>query len=90
MKSRAEKAFVPENTSEKIALQAMRQGKLGNFIFDNQMSVSHKILRTLLNLFTNLPPIKQLLQNQQFSLWLTRKLLKSEKYSSINILCSGL
>jgi Pyruvate/2-oxoacid:ferredoxin oxidoreductase delta subunit len=90
MKSRAEKVFVPENTSEKIALQAMRQGKLGNFIFDNQRSVSHKILRTLLNFFSNLPPIKQLLQNQQFSLWLTRKLLKSEIYSSINILCSGL
>ena len=79
MKSRAEKIFVPENTSEKVALQAMRQGKLGNFIFDNQRSVSHKILRILLNLFTNLPPIKQLLQNQQFSLWLTRKLLKSER-----------
>jgi Fe-S-cluster-containing hydrogenase component 2 len=79
MKSRAEKIFVPENTSEKVALQAMRQGKLGNFIFDNQRSVSHNILRILLNLFTNLPPIKQLLQNQQFSLWLTRKLLKSER-----------
>jgi len=84
MKSRAEKVFVPENTYEKIALQAINQSKIGNFIFDDQRSVSHKIQRTLLNFFINLPPIKQILQNQQFSLWLTRKLLKSEKYSSIN------
>jgi len=84
MKSRAEKVFVPENTSEKIVLQAMNQGKIGNFIFDDQRSVSHKILRTLVNFINILPPIKQLLQNQHFSLWLTRKLLKSEKNSSIN------
>lgn len=61
MHARPEKMDVPEDTIRKIAHAAVYQEKVGNFLFDNQKSFVHKILRNLINLLIKYPPIKRLL-----------------------------
>ena len=65
LETRPEKVFVPKNTFEKVALQAIDQGKIGNFIFDNQTSTVHKVLRGLVNGFVKLPTVKRVLLQEK-------------------------
>ena len=58
METRPERVFVPFNTFERVALESIDQGKLGNFIFENQTSVVHKFFSEIIYDFTNLPPVK--------------------------------
>lgn len=58
MHSRPEKVDVPEDTLRKIAFAAIYQEKVGNFLFDNQKSTVHKIMRNFINLLIKFPPIK--------------------------------
>jgi len=81
MENRPEKIFVPADTIEWIALAAIDRGKVGNFIFDNQTSFTHKILRGLLNFILKLPPIKNALLNKQFIPRLLKALRHTKKYS---------
>jgi len=61
MEAREEKVFVPENTFQKVVLSVIYQGKLGDVLFENRDSVTHRVLGRALNLFTKLPPVEWLL-----------------------------
>lgn len=65
MRLRPERPFVPEDTIEKLVMAAIDTGKLGNFIFDDQLSRAHALLRWALNGSLGLPGIKRLLQQPQ-------------------------
>ena len=62
---RSETQFVPENSFERVVLSAIDEGKLQNYIFDNTDLWTHNTLRKLLGVLLGLPPIKQVLANQQ-------------------------
>lgn len=81
METRPEKIFVPGNTIEKIALQSIDQGKTGNFIFDNQTSLTHKILSGLVNGFVKMPPVKKILLNKNVYPRLLKLILKNKKFN---------
>ncbi len=61
MHARPEKLVVPDDTLHKVILSAIYQAKVGNFIFDNQKSIVHKILRKLSNGLIKIPPVKSYL-----------------------------
>ena len=61
MEARPEKVAVPEDTLRKVVLSAIYQEKIGNFLFDNQKSLAHKILRVFINDLIKIPPIKGML-----------------------------
>jgi hypothetical protein len=44
---------------------AIERGKLQNLIFDNQVLWSHRALAAVLGVILKLPPLKQILANQQ-------------------------
>jgi len=81
METRPEKVFVPGNTIEKIALQSIDQGKTGNFIFDNQTSLVHKILSGLINSFVKMPPVKKILLNKNVYPRILKLILKNKKFN---------
>lgn len=76
MKAREEKVFVPEDTFQKVVLAVIYQGKLGNVLFENQKSITHKILRTSLNFIVKLPPVKWLLLQEKIQNFLVDFTLK--------------
>ena len=76
MKAREEKVFVPEDTIQKVVLAVIYQGKLGNVLFENQKSITHKILRTSLNFIVKLPPVKWLLLQEKIQNFLVGFTLK--------------
>jgi ferredoxin len=59
--NRVERPEVPLDLVEKIALAAIDVGKVGNYVFDDQQSPVHAVLRRLVNLAVQVPPIKHLL-----------------------------
>lgn len=61
MRARPEKVDVPVDTLRKVVLAAVHQAKVGNFIFDNQKSFTHKILRNFINQMIKLPPVRYIL-----------------------------
>ena len=65
MRLRPERPFVPEDTVEKMVMAAIDSGKLGNFIFDDQRSRAHALLRRAVNGSLGLPGIKRLLLQPQ-------------------------
>ena len=65
LETRPERVFVPKNTFEKVALQAIDQGKIGNFIFENQTSTAHKISRGMVNGFVRIPTVKRVLLQEK-------------------------
>ena len=82
MERRPEDIYVPETLFERLALAAVYQGKLGNFIFDDQRSFAHKLLRKVCNTIGALPGIKQLLLNKRINSGLLRSVLGLKKFSS--------
>jgi NAD-dependent dihydropyrimidine dehydrogenase PreA subunit len=64
LESRPRKNYVPKTINQRVILQALNQGKIGNFIFDNQTSFRHLILRNLINLFVKFPPLKWFFTNR--------------------------
>ncbi|MEE8637414.1 MAG: 4Fe-4S binding protein [Candidatus Margulisiibacteriota bacterium] len=73
MEIRSKKTYIPENTIEMLVLQAIGQNKIGNFIFDDQTSRSHAILRKVVNLILRFPPIKMILKNPRVVKFLLKK-----------------
>ena len=65
LETRPERVFVPKNTFEKVALQAIDQGKIGNFIFDSQTSTVHKVSRGMVNGFVRIPTVKRVLLQEK-------------------------
>jgi len=61
MRLRPERPFVPEDMIEKMVMAAIDTGKIGNFIFDDQRSRAHALLRRAVNGSLRLPGLKRLL-----------------------------
>jgi len=61
MRLRPQRPFVPEDTVEKMVMAAIDSGKLGNFIFDDQRSRTHAMMRQTVNGSLRFPGIKRLL-----------------------------
>ena len=83
MEIRPVKVFVPNNTFEKVALQSIDQGKMGNFIFDNQTSITHTFFSGLINGVLKLPPVKRFLLNEKVYPRLFKLLLKHKKIKHV-------
>ena len=61
--ARPERPFVPEDILDKIGLAAIDAAKLGNYLFDDQVSRTHAVLRFLTNLALKLSPVRRLLRS---------------------------
>jgi len=65
LKSRPERVITPLDGMHRVVMMAIERGKLQNFIFDNHVLQSHRALAGVLGVILKLPPIKQILANQQ-------------------------
>ncbi len=81
MESRPKEAYIPEDTIERIALLAVSQNKVGNFIFDDQTSLSHAILRNLVNFIVRFPPLRMLLMNVRVNKFISNIMVKAKERS---------
>jgi ferredoxin len=63
---RAQRVILPENTVERVILQALERGTLQNFIVDNPNLASRRFLRALLGAFLSLPSVKRLMMSEGF------------------------
>ncbi len=61
---RTPRPYVPRSFVEKTMLAAIDAGKLGNYLFDDQTSRSHAVLRGLLNGALRLAPVKRALRSR--------------------------
>jgi len=85
MQARQKKVFVPEDTLNKVVLAAIYQAKVGNFLFDNQKSFAHKILRSAINLVVKFPAIKWLLFKKSVQDSLLKLAFKKSDIENFNI-----
>jgi ferredoxin len=60
---RAQRVLTPEDTFERVILQALERGTLQNLLFDNPQSASHGFMRGLVGGFLRLPPVKKSLMS---------------------------
>jgi formate hydrogenlyase subunit 6/NADH:ubiquinone oxidoreductase subunit I len=65
LKSRESRVITPLNGTHRAVVMAIERGKLQNLIFDNQVLWSHRAMAGLLGVILKLPPIKQILANEQ-------------------------
>jgi ferredoxin len=65
MKRVGTRVYTPENTMEKLMVQALERGKLQNLLFDDPTRVSHRTLSAFLGAVLKLPPVKQALARDQ-------------------------
>jgi len=65
MENRTAKVFVPYDTFERVALESIDQGKLGNFVFDDQTNVMHNLLSEIINDFIKLSTVRRFLLKQK-------------------------
>ena len=63
---RGPRVILPENTVERVVLQAIERGTLQNFIFDNPNLSSQRFLRALVGAFLSLAPVKRLMMSDAF------------------------
>jgi ferredoxin len=65
LESRKQRVITPLNGTHRAVVMAIERGKLQNLIFDNQVLWSHRALAAVLGVILKLPPLKQVLANQQ-------------------------
>jgi ferredoxin len=65
LKSRQSRVITPLDGTHKAVMMAIERGKLQNLIIDNQVLFSHRALAGVLGTILKLPPLKQVLANQQ-------------------------
>jgi ferredoxin len=63
---REQRVILPENTIERVILQAIERGTLQNFLFDNPNLASQRFLRALVGAFLSLSPVKRLVMSDGF------------------------
>jgi Pyruvate/2-oxoacid:ferredoxin oxidoreductase delta subunit len=63
---REQRVLLPENTIERVVLQALERGTLQNFIFNNPNLASQRFLRAIVGVFLALPPVKRLMMSEAF------------------------
>jgi ferredoxin len=63
---RTQRVLLPENTVERVVLQALERGTLQNFLFNNPNLASHRFLRAVVGVFLALPPVKRVMMGNAF------------------------
>ncbi len=62
---RSNRVITPVNSVHKTVLIAIEKGMLQNLIFDNQAFSSHRAMAAILGVILKLPPLKQIMANEQ-------------------------
>jgi len=75
---------IPEDMFERTVLQALYEGKIQNYLFDNYTSISHKILRKFLGVILSLKPSKFVLANRYLQSTFLELARKTENYKLFN------
>lgn len=70
------RVYTPESMIEKMMVQALERGKLGQLLFDDSSKLSHTALGALANVLLRLPPAKLVLADQQLRSNFVRFLIK--------------
>jgi len=65
LKERPQRIITPVNSTHRVVVMAIERGMLQNLIFDNRVLWNHRALAAVLGVILRLPPIKQILANQQ-------------------------
>jgi Fe-S-cluster-containing hydrogenase component 2 len=65
MRRTERRVYTPADRMERMALQAIEQGKLQHLIFNDPKRLTHRALGTLLGVLVKLPPAKQALANRE-------------------------
>jgi Pyruvate/2-oxoacid:ferredoxin oxidoreductase delta subunit len=63
---REQRVLHPENTFERVILQALERGNLQNFMFSDPTSVTHAFMRGFVGGFLRLPPVKKALISDKY------------------------
>ena len=61
---RPKRVLTPEDTFERVILQALERGTLQNLLFDNPQSAAHGFLRAFVGGFLRLPPVQSSLMSE--------------------------
>ena len=77
MESREKRVLTPVNTAHRVVMEAIEQGKLQNYIFDNQAHLNHRIMASILGVILKLPPVKQIMASEQMKSKFLGKLLQN-------------
>jgi ferredoxin len=73
MEARKQRALLPENTVERVILQALERGNLQNFLIDNPNLGSSRFLRAVISAFLGLSPVRRAIMSDTFrSVFLSR------------------
>ena len=64
MEAREEQPYIPQNTTERVALMAIERGKLGDLLYDNVGSRLGQIAAAALRVIERMPPWKAAMANQ--------------------------
>jgi Na+-translocating ferredoxin:NAD+ oxidoreductase RNF subunit RnfB len=62
---RKNKVITPVDSVHKAVMMAIERGTLQHLIFDNQVMWNHRALAAILGVILKLPPVKQILANEQ-------------------------
>jgi len=65
MQLRPQRVITPVDTVHRTVMMAVERGTFEHLIFDNQVLFSHRALAAVLGAVLRLPPVKQMLANQQ-------------------------
>ena len=65
LKSRPKRVLTPLNGVHKAVVMAIERGNLQHLIFDNRVLFSHRALSAVLGVILKMPPVKQIMANQQ-------------------------
>ena len=65
LKPLAQRVITPVNGTHRAVVMAIERGSLQHLIFDNKVLWSHRALAGVLGVILKLPPLKQILANQQ-------------------------
>jgi ferredoxin len=69
------RVYTPDSMMEKMMIQAVERGKLGDLLFDDPTSLTYRAGAALLNAVLSLPPAKLVLADEQIKSRFVRKLL---------------
>jgi ferredoxin len=80
LKPRVARVITPLDGMHRTVIMAIERGKLQHLIFDNHVLWSHRALAGVLGIILKLPPIKQVLANQQIKSRYLETLTSRYKY----------
>jgi len=83
MEMRAERPYVPHDLIEKLALASIDAGKLGNYLFDDQTSRSHAVLREVVNVTLRIPWVRRALLAPPVRRRILEAVRTSERYRDV-------